>query len=282
MQKIIAILDGLRFSESTLHYAILIAQRQNAHLTGVFCNDFTYNSFNLYELLKAGTDQAVIGQLEAADEVKREVSAATFEASCQKAGIAYSVHRNTNISLQVALEESIYADLLIIDARETFVHDKISPPTRYIRDLLADVQCPVLIVPGQVWVPSAFNNITNIVLLYDGEPSSVYAIKMYSYLLPFLQTLPTTVLSVNAEGNHLVNKHLVKDFIEKHFPDAVYKVMEGVPEKEILNYMIHQQKGTVAVLGAYRRSTVSRWFRESMADVLMQELSFPLFIAHNK
>ncbi|MGO4292166.1 universal stress protein [Chitinophaga sp. RAB17] len=282
MQKIAAIFDGLRFSESTLHYSILIAKRQQAHLTGVFCQDFTYNSFSLYQLLKAGTAEATIRQLEAADNEKREAAAGIFEAACQKAGIVYSVHRNRNISLLAALEESIYADLLIVDAREAFVHDDMKPPTRFIRDLLADVQCPVLIVPTQVMVPPVFSDINNVVLLYDGEPSSVYAIKMYNYLLTSLQTLPTTVLSVNPEGNHLENKHLIKEFIKRHFPDAGYKVMEGIPEEEIVSYMLGEAKGTIAVLGAYRRSTVSRWFRESMADVLMQTLPFPLFIAHNK
>lgn len=282
MQKIAAIFDGLRFSESTLHYSILIAKQQKAHLTGVFCQDFTYNSFSLHQLLKAGTAEVTIRQLEAADKEKREAAAGIFEAACQKAGIAYSVHRNRNISLLAALEESIYADLLIVDARETFVHDDTKPPTRFIRDLLADVQCPVLVVPTQVMVPPVFSDINNVVLLYDGEPSSVYAIKMYNYLLTSLQTLPTTVLSVNPEGNHLENKHLIKEFIKRHFPDAGYKVMEGVPEEEIVSYMLGEAEGTIAVLGAYRRSTVSRWFRESMADVLMQTLPFPLFIAHNK
>lgn len=282
MQKIAAIFDGLRFSESTLHYSILIAKQQKAHLTGVFCQDFTYNSFSLHQLLKAGTAEVTIRQLEAADKEKREAAAGIFEAACQKAGIAYSVHRNRNISLLAALEESIYADLLIVDARETFVHDDTKPPTRFIRDLLADVQCPVLVVPTQVMVPPVFSDINNVVLLYDGEPSSVYAIKMYNYLLTSLQTLPTTVLSVNPEGNHLENKHLIKEFIKRHFPDAGYKVMEGVPEEEIVSYMLGEVEGTIAVLGAYRRSTVSRWFQESMADVLMQTLPFPLFIAHNK
>lgn len=282
MQKIAAIFDGLRFSESTLYYSILIAKQQKAHLAGVFSHDFTYNSFSLYQLLKAGTDQATILQLEAADNRRREVAAGKFEAACQKAGITYSVHRNRNISLLDALEESIYADLLIVDARETFVHDEMKPPTRFIRDLLTDVQCPVLIVPTQQWVPPVFSDINNVVLLYDGEPSSVYAIKMYNYLLSSLQTLPTTVLSVNPEGNHLENKHLIKEFIKRHFPGAGYKVMEGIPEEEIVNYMLGQTEGTIAVLGAYRRGAVSRWFRESMADLLMQTLPFPLFIAHNK
>ncbi|NLR57491.1 universal stress protein [Chitinophaga polysaccharea] len=282
MQKIAAIFDSFRFSESTLHYAIWIAKHQRAHLTGVFSDDLTYNSFNLYQLLKEGTDQAIITQLEEEDEEKRKAAIGKFEAACQKAGIAYSVHRNKNISLLSALEESIYADLLVIDAKETFIHDVSKPPTRFVRDLLTDVQCPVLIVPTQILIPPVFSDVTNVVLLYDGEPSSVYAIKMYSYLFSSWQSLPTTVLSVNPEGNHLENKHLIKEFIKKHFPDAIYKVMEGQPEEEIVNYLLGQQEGTAIVLGAYRRSTVSRWFRKSMADVLMEALSFPLFIAHNK
>lgn len=282
MQKIAAIFDGLRFSASTLHYAILMAKEQKAHLTGVFPDDFTYNSFSLYQLLKAGTSQETISQLEAADKKKRETAAGIFEAACQRAGIVYSVQRHRNISLQEALEQSIYADLLIVDVHETFVHDEMKPPTRFIRDLLSDVQCPVLIVPQQVQAPPVYNNIDRVVLLYDGEPSSVYAIKMYSYLLPSLQTLPATVLSVNTEGNQLENKQLIKDFVKRHFPHADYEVMEGVPEEEIVSFMLAQPPATLVVLGAYRRSTVSRWFRESMADVLMRTIPFPLFVAHNK
>jgi nucleotide-binding universal stress UspA family protein len=41
-------------------------------------------------------------------------------------------------------------------------------------------------------------------------------------------------------------------------------------------------QNAVIVSGAYRRTTVSRWFRQSMADVLMREIKSPLFIAHNK
>lgn len=33
---------------------------------------------------------------------------------------------------------------------------------------------------------------------------------------------------------------------------------------------------------SYRRSEISRWFKTSMADILMKELDAPLFIAHNK
>lgn len=280
MIRIAAILDGLKYSENVQQYALMIAQHQQAHVTGVLPEDFTYNSFGMYQVLKSGADPATISRLEAADEASRKAAAVTFEAACQKAGVAYSIHRHRNVSLPEALETSIYADLLVVDRKETFTHEPAKTPTRFIRDLLTDVQCPVLLTPSGKSPLMA--DWSDVVLLYDGEPSSVYAIKMYSYLLTLQFPVTVTVLSVNAEGNHLQNKQLIRDFIHSRFPAAAYHVVDGDPETEIIRYLKNRPKGTLVVLGAYRRGAVSRWFRESMADVLMSEVDLPLFIAHNK
>nr|WP_295865009.1 universal stress protein [uncultured Chitinophaga sp.] len=280
MIKIAAILDGLKYSENVQQYALMVAQQQRAHVTGVLPEDFTYNSFSMYQVLTSGADPATIGRLEAADEASRKAAAVTFEVACQKAGVPYSVHRHRNLALPEALEASIYADLLVVDRKETFTYEPSKAPTRFIRDLLTDVQCPVLLTPAEK--SPLMPDWSNVVLLYDGEPSSVYAIKMYSYLLLSQFPVTVTVLSVNPEGNHLQNKQLIRDFIHSHFPEAAYHVVDGNPETEIIRYLKNMPKDTLVVLGAYRRGTVSRWFRESMADVLMSAVDLPLFIAHNK
>lgn len=280
MIRISAILDGLKYSENVQQYALMIAQQQRAHVTGVLPEDFTYNSFSTYQVLKSGADPATIRRLEVADEGSRKTAAATFEGACQKAGVAYSIHRHRNISLLEALETSIYADLLVVDRKETFAYEPAKVPSRFIRDLLTDIQCPVLLTPSGK--SPLMPEWSNVVLLYDGEPSSVYAIKMFSYLLTSQSPVTVTVLSVNAEGNHLKNKQLSRDFIHGHFPDAAYHVVEGDPETEIIRHLKKQPKDTLVVLGAYRRGAVSRWFRESMADTLMSAVDLPLFIAHNK
>jgi nucleotide-binding universal stress UspA family protein len=43
----------------------------------------------------------------------------------------------------------------------------------------------------------------------------------------------------------------------------------------------HQDREQLIVLGAYRRSRVSRWLKPSLADGLMKQLGYPLFIAHH-
>jgi nucleotide-binding universal stress UspA family protein len=70
--------------------------------------------------------------------------------------------------------------------------------------------------------------------------------------------------------------------MKRHFPGAGYNVLKGIAEVEITEYLKTQKQNLLIVLGAYRRGRVSRWFRQSMADVLMKELKAPLFIAHNK
>jgi nucleotide-binding universal stress UspA family protein len=58
--------------------------------------------------------------------------------------------------------------------------------------------------------------------------------------------------------------------------------VKGNPEEQVLGYLRNHKENELVVLGAYRRSELSRWFKNSMADTLMKELDTPLFIAHNK
>jgi len=80
---------------------------------------------------------------------------------------------------------------------------------------------------------------------------------------------------------HLPDNKLMKEFMKRHFPKAKYTVIKGTAENEIVTYLKQCSAGSLVVLGAYRRGTVSRWFKESMADILMKEVNLPLFIAHN-
>lgn len=279
MKKLIAAFDGLKYSDSTENYALYLARQTNTHLVGVFLDDRLYTSYKLYELMiKEGSSENVIKKNQDADRERRYTAARNFEKACEKSGINFSIHHDQDLSLNELKHESIYADLLIIDSKETFAHTPEDLPTRFIRDLLSDVQCPVLLVPKK------FDPITKIILLYDGEPSSVHAIKMFSYLLPQLKHLPVEVVSVNSYDVtlHLHDNKLIKEFMKRHYPNATYVVLQGLAEDEIVRHLKQEKEKVLVVLGAYQRGTVSRWFRESMADVLMKEIKQPLFIAHSK
>ena len=56
-------------------------------------------------------------------------------------------------------------------------------------------------------------------------------------------------------------------------------MIKGDPEEEILQYLEGHRENELVVLGAYRRSEVSRWFKSSMADKLMRRIQTRLSLS---
>ena len=280
MKKFVAAFDGLRFSESTLDYAIFFAKHAKAHLVGVFLEDIIRHSYGLADITKYAGEN-VDSHLQDLNENDREAqneSVYRFEQACQNSGLNYTVHRDRNVAILELLHESIYSDLIVINEDETLTRYEKPSPTRFIRELLNDVQCPVVIVPQK------YKPVEKIVMLYDGEPSSVHAVRMFSYLFEEIKHFETQIVTVNAkeESMHLPDNRLIKEFIKRHYPKAEYIVLKGNAEDEIIRYLHREKKDPLIVLGAYRRNKLSRLFKPSMADYLLQHLKVPLFIAHNK
>jgi hypothetical protein len=280
MKKIIAAFDGLKYSVSTRQYALYIAKQSNTHLVGVFLDDFAYHNYKIYDLIdeKTGVVNNKRKLLEAKDTEMRKEAVADFEKNCQLTGINYTIHHDRSVAIQELLHESIYADLLILNSHESLSNYNKKTPSDFIRDVLANAQCPVLLIPKK------YKPIEKIILLYDGEPSSVYAVKMFSYILNSLKHHPTEIVTVNLPNQslHIPENKLMKEFTKRHFPKATYKVLKGLPEYEIVNYLKLESENALVVLGAYHRNKVSRFFKQSLADILIRELKFPLFIAHHK
>jgi Universal stress protein UspA and related nucleotide-binding proteins len=279
MKKFIAAFDGLKFSESTLDYTLYLASQADAHVVGVFLDDVVYHTYGYKEIVSydgPSLDNAV-HQWNDEDRFLRDESVNVFEEACRREGIKFSIHRDRNVALQELIHESIYADLLIVNSKESFNNKEETLPTQFLKDLLSDVQCPVLLVPDRF---AAFERLN---ILYDGEPPSVYSIKMFSYLLPVFKNLDTDVLTVRSEENslHLPDHRLIKEFMKRHFPKAEYQVYKGLPEDQIISALYLQKQNSLVVLGANQRSRVSRWFRPSMTEVLLKHINLPLFIAHN-
>ena len=279
MKKFIVAFDGLRFSESVRDYAVQLARQSSAHLVGVFLDDFMRHSYKIYDLItKNESYEARQTQLEEKDRYTRKLAVDSFESACQDAGLNYSVHHDRSVAIQELVHESIFADLLMIDISETLSAYPDKVPTKFVRDLLTQVQCPVIIVP------QLFKPINKLVLFYDGEPSSVHAIKMFSYTLASLKQQPTELVAIKDtdESRHLPDNKLMKEFMKRHFPNASYTVLNGPPESTSVEFLKAQTGNPLIILGAYGRGMVSRWFSPSMGDTLMKNLRFPLFIAHNK
>ena len=278
MKKFLVAFDGYKMSDSSLQYAIQLTQAENAHLVGVFLDEITYHTYSIYTVMTNNPNyEKKFAELDEKDKKRRDEAALKFGRACENSKISFSIHRDINIAFQELKHESIFADLIIINEYETFSRGRESLPTGFIKDLLSDVQCPIVITPA------GFKKIDRVVLLYDGKPYALYAIKMFSYLLGNMNRLPVEVVTVKNKkmaGLHLPDNKLMKEFIRRHFSNVQYTVLKGDAEQQIVEHLQSCTENVLVVSGAYQRSDISRWFKISMADVLMQSLGTPLFIAH--
>lgn len=279
MKKISAAFDGLKFSKGTLEYAVNLSAQSHALLSGVFLGDILYHSFNLYEMLGSqGISQTKVKHLMEKDEATRAEAVQSFKKSCKKAQVNYTIHLDDCFAIDDLLKESIYSDLVLIGANEAMNRFPADAPAPFVREVLAGTSCPVLVLP------QTYHEIGRVVILYDGHPSSVFAVKMFNYLMPFLRGLPTEIVYVSETTSpvSLPDDVLIKEFIRCHYPDAIYTLLTGEKVEVLTAHLQKTSPGTLVVMGAYNRGAISRIFKPSMADKLISVAGTPVFIAHHQ
>jgi hypothetical protein len=278
MRKIIVAVDGLNYKRDTVEFAISMANHLHGHLVGLFLNDRTYHSYQIYTSGgKKIMSDSEIKKAEQKDTTVRQEAVQEFSMACELHQIPYSIHENRNIALPELIHESIYADLLIIHSGEQFTNFIESKPSLFIHDLLETVKCPVMLAPDQ------FTTLNKALLLYDGSPASVIAIKSFCFISEgFKKDLAVEVLSVksNSDSLHLPDNKLMKEYLKRHYPKATYTICKGEADKKIPAILRKEDLGCLVVSGAYNRGYISRWFRPSMADILLSTVKLPLFINH--
>jgi nucleotide-binding universal stress UspA family protein len=281
MRKIIVAIDGLNYKPSVTEFALSTAIHINAHLVGIFLHDRTYHSYKIYDTNTGMLmSKEHIEKGEAHDKQLRKNAVEQFIAACNLKKVAHSVREDKNIALSELIRESLYADLLVINSGEQFNDYPTSRPSRFMTELLESVHCPIILSPDEI------QPVTKAVLLYDGSLSSVAAIKRYCDFAPQYSIMQTNieVLTVKKAGEslHLKDNKLIKEYLKRHFPKAIYTVVSGEANLKIPAMLKKERSSTIVVLGAYQRGMLSRWLHTSMADILLSTIKLPLFIAHTK
>lgn len=276
MKKILVAFDGLNYSPSLTEYAIELGRETDSLVVGVFLYDLRYtNLIFTYAYEIPATLAYSVDKIERDDEKKIRTHINAFNAACEKAGINSKVHLDSGVPLMELLKESAFADMILIDATTSFFDFGEESPSAFLKDLLAESKCPVMIVPAKA------EEIKNVIISYDGTESSVYAMKMFSYLFPEWNKKNTTIVSVNkGSSNHLPESRNVKDLALRHFKNLNFEILNGDVSDVLPKFLKKNKTNTVVVMGAYGRNALSRLIHSSMSNKVIKELKMPVFITH--
>jgi len=211
------------------------------------------------------------------EEKTRAASVKALQRRFDLEGVRYNIRTDKPIALQSLITESHFADMLLIDGDESFSNWDTSKPSRFLRSLLADTDCPLMIVPRE------FSPIEKFVFCYDGSPSSVYAIRQFTYLFPESAERQVEIMMVTDERhtNHFPNHHLLKELLKRKYNVVLQSIIKSSDTvNAMMDHLQTENKHCMVILGAYQRSSFSRWLYQSTADTLIAGLNMPLFIAH--
>lgn len=270
--------NAVRIDTGALDFACYIARLTNSGLTGLFLENLVEDEKLTVRKAYDGTyiyldvDENSPEYLAKMEAIGKNIE--VFNEVCSKNGIRSNVCKDRERPLDDIIEESRFADVLIVDAHMTF--KKIMPDAgpRFVKRVLRNITCPIIAVPG------TFEKIDDIIFAFDGHASSMFAIKQFTYLFPELSSHKLIVVHAgDNNGSFSAGTDQLKDWLHNHYASFVFKELPGKMDGVLLDYL-SARKHAIVIMGAYGRSALSRMIRKSAADPIVKTLSQPLFIAH--
>ncbi len=269
MKRILLALNPKRINNVALDFGCYLGKLTQSKISGVFLEanpGAVQSRSSLQDQLKTYTQQ----ERESGDFTRVLTH---FGEACLSRDTGYSVGRGKCIDLEGLIEESRFADLMVIDPCISFKDETVSAPSPLARQILSNAACPVVLAP------ELFDGIQMIVMTYDGSKAATHAIKQFTYLFPEFRDHKIQLVQVEHERERHPDELLFTEWLNCHYPHLKYIVLKGNSEDRLINYLL-PLNNTLVVMGAYGRNFISRFFRQSMAEALVGTVVNPIFTAH--
>lgn len=260
------------FPEGAFEFVRKLNEYEPVMVTGLFIPQVRYSDVWSYggAMVGAGIQSVV---LDDPGLIRKTIQ--RFETVCQHNGIPYRVHSGDNdFSLQALVKETRYADVMVISSEKFFHFLSVPDPGNYMKDVMKQAECPVVIVPEHHAFPE------KLILAYDGHASSVYAIKQFANIFPNLASLPTLLVYANEQsGTDIPEEIYVEELVTQHYPNLDIMKLHMDNRKQFARWVdIHPK--ALLVSGAFGRSAMSSIIRKSYITDIIAEQRMPIFIAH--
>ena len=277
MEKILLAMDALHINTQTIEFACYLARLNGSRLTGVFLEDLLSEpAFGAFQGVAQGQVCSITDIPTASTSAEiTDANIQMFRQVCAAREVAANIHRDRGLPLDEVIRESRFADLVIVDAETSFTRERGPLPGKFVKDVLQESECPVIIAPY------TFHDIDEVIFAYNGSSSSVWAIKQFTYLFPELKEKKAIVVDVKEKNDGVIEEqYKMKEWLRQHYGNVEVKTLAGDPSDELFGYLI-DRKNAIVVIGAYGRGWFSRLLKPSQARIIVKTVNLPLFITHH-
>lgn len=278
MEKILLAIDAINHDKNAIEFACYLGRLTKSKVTGVFLENLAaedkpvLKQKQLMAYMDWEVDEKSAEHKAKMDLIEKNIS--FFNEGCINREVSYNLHRDRGVPARELIEESRFADVLVVDAETSFNKRYEGTPTEFVRDILKKAECPVIIAPEK------FEAIDEIIFSYNGSSSSLFAIKQFTYLFPQLHDKKVSIIQVNEAGKWQdPDKYKFKEWLKEHYTNLHFEALKGKADTILFDYL-YKRKNIFLVMGAYGRNDLSQFFKSSHADILIKTVTQPIFIAH--
>jgi nucleotide-binding universal stress UspA family protein len=278
MEKILIAIDSHELDTNTVRFACHIAKLTGSSLSAVFLEDVRATRRMAFEAIAQPMAIAEQTLLEATVEEAEshsllEKNILRFKSLATGEGVRSHLYLDKGIPVKDLIAETLFADLLILDAN-TFGDIAGEPPSGFVKDIVHDAACPVIIAPEN------FNGIDSIVFCYDGGRSSLYAMKQFAHLFPKLATQRAKVIDWNPQSTPSLVQARIISWLKTHFAAVDWLAIRHDEAAGLISFL--QEKGDdMIVMGAYGKGLLASFFPEDRQLGITRTTPLPLFITQH-
>jgi hypothetical protein len=278
MEKILVVVDSQNLNLNTICFACYLSRLTQSSLTAVFLDEPIREEKIICEQLSEAlnVESIVINDNREEDDMLRirEQNINQLREIAREEMVGVFVHLDKGVPTDELIAETRFADVLIMNAATSFSGFEENIPTRFVKNILQDAGCPVIISP------ETFNGIDNIIFCYDGSKSSLFAIKQFSHLFPELKNKPIKIIYLNNEEDLDENeKCRITEWLTYHYNNNIEWIITQLEAKLILLDYLVKKRDDFVVMGAYGKGLLTSFFKEDRHDGIRKP-AIPIFVSH--
>jgi nucleotide-binding universal stress UspA family protein len=272
IKRILVALSGTPYTPIAVRYAIELAQRHDAELSGVTILDL--ERLDRTGPVPIGGASAAHALAEHRVEVTRErveEQITAFEDACRDAGIKSCVYREQGDVMDELISCWRYHDLTVFGLRGMFEYGVVSNPDNQIVKMIAAGVRPILAVAPE------YRPTSRVLIAYNGSMESAKAMKRFIQLAPW----PDVTIKVACFGfdDDKAEELLAgaRAYCHAHGHVIETESLRPYPTEGLLAHARHWNADLV-VLGATSRSKIAKLILGDTVLHVMQSAEIPLFL----
>jgi nucleotide-binding universal stress UspA family protein len=284
LKRILVVLDFDTDTSVATRYAIDIAQRHGAEVTGLALVD--------RKGIRSEASGAGLGAMYYAEKLQHQLSDEaraqahhllhTFAAELDSAGIRHTDdHVEEGVPFERIVEDMKYHDLLIAGHESHFFYPSRDKRTRTMDEVVEKGAAATLVVEP------TYRPVRRVLIAYDRSVSAARAMQKFAELNPFDgEHLEIDLVNVRGEGDGARAESelmlgLAKSYLDAHgFSSVEGTSLPGGHAKERLLEHADRTRADLIVAGAHSQSGIKEFFFGSTASGLIDAAEIPLFLYH--